>query len=79
MRTVLVNFCLTNFIEVKRHDARIFVELGLQEQLQLLAFDDDDRSLCVNGHAAYPATRHVQGPFKGANLRGKKSIQHLDE
>ena len=68
MRSVFVNFCLTNFIEGKRHDARIFVELGLQEQLQLHSFDDDNRSLCINGDAAYPATRHVQGPFKGANL-----------
>ena len=68
MRTAFVNFCLTNFKEGKRHGARIFVESGLQEQLQLHSFDDDSRSLCIYGDAAYPATLHVQSPFKGANL-----------
>ena len=56
------------FIEGKRHDARIFVESGLQEQLQLHSYDEDNRSLCIYGDAAYPVTQHVQGPFKGANL-----------
>ena len=56
------------FIEGKRHDARIFVESGLQEQLQLHSYDEDNRSLCIYGDAAYPVTRHVQCPLKGANL-----------
>ena len=68
MRTVFVNFCLTYIIERKSHDPRIFVESGLQEQPHLHSFDDDNRSLCIYGDAAYPAVRHVQGPFKGANL-----------
>ena len=43
------------------------MESGLQEQVQL-HFYDNDRSLCIYGDAAYPVSRHVQGPFKGANL-----------
>lgn len=66
---VFVNFCLNSFAEGKRHDARIFVESGLQEQLQVHSYDDhDNRPLCIYGDAAYPVSRHVQGPFKGANL-----------
>ncbi|CAB3979801.1 Hypothetical predicted protein [Paramuricea clavata] len=46
-------------VEGKRHDARIFVESGLQEQLQLHSYDEDNRSLCIYGDGSYPVSRHV--------------------
>lgn len=54
--------------EGKRHDARMFVQSGLQQQLQLHSFDVNGQALCIYGDPAYPVSQHVQGPFKGAHL-----------
>lgn len=58
--------CLST--EGKRHDARIFVQSGLHQQLQENSFDATGKPLCIYGDSAYPVTQHVQGPFKGAHL-----------
>ncbi|XP_028416835.1 uncharacterized protein LOC114541044 [Dendronephthya gigantea] len=55
-------------MEGKRHDARIFVESGLYQQLEAYSFDATGKPLCIYGDGAYPVTQHVQGPFKGPHL-----------
>ena len=63
------NYMLIMFdIEGRRHDARIFLESGLQYNLQRYSFDVVGNPLCIYGDPAYPVTPFVQGPFKGARL-----------
>jgi len=58
----------------RRHDARILRESGLHEQLVQYAQDPSGVPMNLYGDPAYPLTRYILSPYKGANI----SVEEAD-
>ncbi|XP_061188015.1 uncharacterized protein LOC133196090 [Saccostrea echinata] len=54
--------------EGKRHDAGIFRESNLANDLLRNMNSPNGEPFCLYGDAAYPINQHLLGPFKGINL-----------
>ena len=56
------------YIEGKLHDAGMLRMSGLLESLQTHCNTAAGEPLCIYGDPAYPLRRHLQAPYKNANL-----------
>ena len=54
--------------EGRRHDATVLCESGLLWDLQVVAWANDGRPLCLYGDPAYPLGIHLQAPFRNVPL-----------
>ena len=67
--------------EGRRHDATMLCESGLLRDLQVVAWANDGRPLCLYGDPAYPLGIHLQAPFRNVPLTSQMARfnDHMSE
>lgn len=74
---VLPNGLIANLngpYEELRHDATMLYESGLLRDLQVVAWANDGRPLCLYGNPAYPLGIYLQAPFRNVHITPPMAI-----